>query len=242
MFLSCVLHVSHVAMGVKLLLKIKASEMSDLGFHCSAARGGLHSRTVAAGSGAPGKLWAPWLYAGFQEGHWRPSSDTLARDRHDKPFGNEKERMLATQKPFKWIWKRNPGCSSWDTSVLFVCRRCFDLHLHCGHLGVQARSCVIQMIIFTLLNAATRMLFSLSFFFFFPSKRLLSGATCDWCKWLPLCFDVLGWTLLSPVFFIWDALSPPIILMETRVTGPIPANNNQEGLEVLGLGLENVCW
>ena len=78
MFLSCVLHVSHVAMGVKLLLKIKASEMSDLGFHCSAARGGLHSRTVAAGSGAPGKLWAPWLYAGFQEGHWRPSSDTTS--------------------------------------------------------------------------------------------------------------------------------------------------------------------
>lgn len=101
MFLSCVLHVSHVVMGVKLLLKIKASEMSDLGFHCSAARGGLHSRTVAAGSGAPGKLWASWLYAGFQEGHWRPSSDTLARDRHDKPFGNEKERMLAARKPFK---------------------------------------------------------------------------------------------------------------------------------------------
>lgn len=102
MFLSCVLHVSHVVMGVKLLLKIKASEMSDLGFHCSAARGGLHSRTVAAaGSGALGKLWAPWLYAGFQEGHWRPSSDTLARDRHDKPFGNEKERMLAAREPFK---------------------------------------------------------------------------------------------------------------------------------------------
>ena len=81
-----------------------------------------------------------------------------------------------------------------------------------------------------------------SFLLFFPpSKRLLSGATCDWGKWLPLCFDVLGWTLLSPVFFIWDALSPPIILMETGVTGPIPANNNQEGLEVLGLGLENVC-
>ena len=38
-------------------------------------------------------------------------------------------------------------------------------------------------------------------FFFPPSKRLLSGATCDWCKWLPLCFDVLGWTLLSPMFF-----------------------------------------
>lgn len=101
MFLSCVLHVSHVAMGVKLLLKIKASEMSDLGFHCSAARGGLHSRTVAAGSGATGKLWAPWLCAGFQEGHWRPSSDTLAWNRHDKPFGNEKERMLATREPFK---------------------------------------------------------------------------------------------------------------------------------------------
>lgn len=53
--------------------------------------------------------------------------------------------------------------------------RYFDLHVHCGHLSVQGRSCVIQMIIFTLFNAATRMLFSP----FFSSKRLLSGATCD---------------------------------------------------------------
>ena len=72
-----------------------------LGFHRPAAHVGLHSRTVAAGSGALGLPWAPLLYACFQEGHWRPSSVTLAQDRHDKPFGNEKERMLATREPFK---------------------------------------------------------------------------------------------------------------------------------------------
>lgn len=33
MFLSCVFHVSHVAMDVKLFLQIKALEMPDLGFH-----------------------------------------------------------------------------------------------------------------------------------------------------------------------------------------------------------------
>lgn len=33
MFLSCVFHVSHVAMDVKLFLQIKALEMPDPGFH-----------------------------------------------------------------------------------------------------------------------------------------------------------------------------------------------------------------
>lgn len=33
MFLSCVFHVSHVAMDVKLFLQIKALETPDLGFH-----------------------------------------------------------------------------------------------------------------------------------------------------------------------------------------------------------------
>lgn len=55
-----------------------------LGIHCSEAHRGLHSRTVAAGSGALGKLWAPLLYALFKGGHWRPSSVTAAWDTHDK--------------------------------------------------------------------------------------------------------------------------------------------------------------
>lgn len=53
---------------------------------------------------------------------------------------------------------------------LFVCARYFDLHLHCGHISVQGRSCVRQTIIFTLFNAATRMLFSPLFFFLFLQK------------------------------------------------------------------------
>lgn len=72
-------------MGVKLFLQIKALEMPDPGLSSLWAQGGPHSRTVAAGSAALGKLWAPLLYAHFKEGRWRPSSVTLAWDRHDKP-------------------------------------------------------------------------------------------------------------------------------------------------------------
>lgn len=170
-----------------------------LRFRHSVAHGGLHSRTVAAGSGALGKLWAPLLYVCFKEGHWRPSLVTLAWDRHDKPFGTEKKGCLQPVSLWNKSENETLGVLLETLFALFVCRRYFDLHVHCGPLSVQGRGCVIQMIIFILLNEATRMLFSP----LFSSKRLLSGATCDGCKLLPLCFDVLGWTLLSLVVFFF---------------------------------------
>ena len=240
MFLSCVLHVSHVAMGVKLLLKIKASEMSDLGFHCSAAQGGLHSRTVAAGSGATGKLWAPWLYAGFQEGHWRLSSDTLAwHAGMTNPLEMRKKGCLQPASLLNESENETLGVLL-ETFLCYLFAAAVLISIYIVGISVFKPGAVLYKWSFSHFSVWPQ---ECSFLlFFFPWKRLLSGATCDWCKWLPLYFNVLGWTLLSPMFFIWVALSPPIILMETGVPGPILANNNQEVLEVLGLGLENVCW
>lgn len=183
-------------MGVKLLLKIKASEMSDLGFHCSAARGGLHSRTgswVRCQGQAVGTL-ALWQ---LSRRALRPSLDTLARDRHDKPFGNEKRKgCLQPGEPLNESENETLGVLLRHFCAICLLG-CFDLHLHGGHLGVQARSCVAgQMIIFMSSQCATRMLFLL---FFFPLKRLLREPLVTDVT-LPLCFDVLGWTLLSPVF------------------------------------------
>lgn len=78
---------------------------------------------------------------------------------------------------------------------------------------------------------------------FFPLERLLSGATCDWYKRLALCFDVLGWLLLS-LFFTWITLSQSIILMAQKTLGiskPMTTHYAfQEELKGTRVGLENV--
>lgn len=118
MFLSCVFHVSHVAIGVKLFLQIKALEMLDPGHSLLWAHRGPHSRTVAAGSDALGKLWAPLLYALFKGGHWRPSSVTVAWDTHDKAPALEMRkkgclqsvRLLNKSEMKRWVFFLRHWC------------------------------------------------------------------------------------------------------------------------------------
>lgn len=143
-----------------------------LGFLRSAAHSGLHSRTLAAGSRALGKLWAPLLYARFKGGHWRPSQSRWHGTRTTNPgFGNEKEKgclqsvsLLNKSEMKPWVFLRHFGISR-----LLVLAISISI-LHCGPISIQGRSCVIQMIISPLSKEATRMLFSpliFSFFLFF---------------------------------------------------------------------------
>lgn len=121
MFLSCVFHVNHVAMDVKLFLQIKAVEMADPGL----------SSLPAEVACIPG-LWQLGLVLRYSSGHLcfmhtlKEGSGDPARSHWPRTgvtnlgFGNEKGKMLATHEPFKLIRKWNPECASWDMFALFV--------------------------------------------------------------------------------------------------------------------------
>lgn len=103
MFLSGVFHVSHVAMGVKLFLQIKALEMPGPG---------LSSLCGPAVACIP-RLWqlGPMLWASsghlcfmhaLKEGTGDPAQSQWHGARKTNPgFGNEKGKLLATCEPFK---------------------------------------------------------------------------------------------------------------------------------------------
>lgn len=144
-----------------------------LGFLPSAACSGLHSRTLAAGSRALGKLWPPLLYAHFNGGHWRPSQSRWHETRMTNPgFGNEKEKgcLQSVNLLNKSDMKPQVFLRYFGISRLLALAISISV-LHCGPISIQGRSCVIQMIISPLFQEATRMLFSPLFIYFFFSSK-----------------------------------------------------------------------
>lgn len=194
-----------------------------LGFLRSAAHSGLHSRTLAAGSRALGKLWAPLLYARFKGGHWRPSQSRWHGTRTTNPgFGNEKEKgclqsvsLLNKSEMKPWVFLRHFGISR--LLVLFP-----SPFYIVGRSVFKAEAALYKWLFPHFPKKQQECSFPLLFFlFFFSSKRLLSGATCDWWRQLALCFDALGWTLLGFLFFYLLHLFQSIIVMATEDTGRI---------------------
>lgn len=179
MFLSCVFHVGHVAMGLKLFLQIKAYGCLCLGSLCSCLVAHI-----------PGS-WQLALVLWASSGHHR-SLHTLTKGIEDSVghpgTGQQWQTVL-------WKWGRKeacngrlfsirqykPGCSPWDTFSVLVCL----CSLFWSLITLRAYQHSRQKLCstndhFHTSKAASRMLFSP----LFSSKSLLSGAPWDGYKCL----------------------------------------------------------
>lgn len=116
-------------------------------------------------------LWASSGHLCFmhtlKEATGDPAQSHWHRTRMTNPgFGNKKGclqpvSLLNKSEKKPWVFFLRHFC----IFCLSVLASYFDLRLQCGHISVQGRSCVTQMIIFTLFNVVKRMLFSPLFFF-----------------------------------------------------------------------------
>lgn len=237
MFLSCVFHVTHVAMDVKLFLQIKALEMLDRGFH-HPALSGPHSRSVAAGSWCPGPALGASALCTLSK---RTTEIQLARAGPGQAWQTlaleiRKGRCMQPVSLSNASENETLGVLL-ETCLHYVSALVILISVYMVGISVLQTEAAYTNDHFHTLQWGNKNALPV-----FLQKKLLSRATCGWYKWLPLCFDDRGWTCWTSRFWCVFLGLHPLSSWQTLGTSKLVSTSSisRRGSRALELGLENI--